>query len=157
MGTNDSTESIYSWCAFCLIARGKDRDAHVLKKDDDLVCFRDIFPAAPHHYLVVPIKHIDNCFSLHVGHITLVEKMVEMGRAVLLDQGVKDMTDIRIGFHQPPYTSVDHLHLHVLAPASQIKENMMFKFLPGTLSYVDESKLRMHLQRIPPRTSDNSI
>ncbi|XP_077566617.1 adenosine 5'-monophosphoramidase HINT3-like [Stigmatopora nigra] len=148
MGTNCSIDN--SWCVFCLIARGEDRDAHVLKKDKDLVCFRDILPAAPHHYLVVPIEHIDNCFSLNVEHITLVEKMVEMGRAVLLDQGVTDMTDIRIGFHQPPYTSVDHLHLHVLAPASQIKENMMFKFRPGTTSYVDEGKLRIHLQGILP-------
>nr|XP_061806404.1 adenosine 5'-monophosphoramidase HINT3-like [Nerophis lumbriciformis] len=140
-------------CIFCMIARGEDQDAQVLKRDEKMVCFRDIFPAAPHHYLVVPVEHIVNCFSLHEGHITLVEKMVEMGRDVLRDQGVADMTDIAIGFHQPPYISVEHLHLHVLAPASEIQENMIFKFIPGTPSFVDEKKLRERLKSIPSWTS----
>ncbi|XP_061561123.1 adenosine 5'-monophosphoramidase HINT3-like [Phycodurus eques] len=139
MATNNTDTSGDYLCTFCMIARGQDQEAQVLKKDQELVCFRDICPAAPHHYLVVPNQHIENCFSLHNGHVTLVEKMVEMGRTVLQDQGVADMTDIRIGFHQPPYTSISHLHLHVLAPASKIAGSVMFKFLPGTVSFVDVS------------------
>ena len=29
-----------------------------------MVCFRDIYPAAPHHFLVIPRKHIKSCSSL---------------------------------------------------------------------------------------------
>ncbi|XP_061668161.1 adenosine 5'-monophosphoramidase HINT3-like [Syngnathoides biaculeatus] len=137
MAKNNADASGQHLCTFCMIARGQDREAQVLKKDRQLACFRDVSPAAPHHYLVVPKQHIKDCLSLHSGHAPLVEKMADVGRAALRDQGVADMTDVRIGFHQPPYTSVDHLHLHVLAPASQIAGSALVKFLPGTASFVD--------------------
>ncbi|XP_078130406.1 adenosine 5'-monophosphoramidase HINT3-like isoform X2 [Sander vitreus] len=167
-------------CIFCLIANDQDKETEIIKKNKELVCFRDIDPAAPHHYLVVPIQHIHSCLSLHSGHIGLVKRMAEMGKTVLHDQGVTDMKDIRfllhetahpagiscnwswhpvpvrdiaqghckafttstfyfvarLGFHQPPFTSVDHLHLHVLAPSSQISECMQYKFIPRTNRFV---------------------
>ncbi|XP_039980566.1 histidine triad nucleotide-binding protein 3-like [Xiphias gladius] len=142
-------------CIFCLIANDQDREAEVIKKNKSLVCFRDIDPAAPHHYLVVPRQHIHSCLSLHRGHIGLIEKMAEMGRAVLCDQGITDMEDIRLGFHQPPYISVDHLHLHVLAPTSQISKYMMYKFIPGTYSFITEECLRKHLEDESPPAKYN--
>lgn len=50
-----------------------------------------------------------------------------------------DVLPHRLGFHQPPYTSVDHLHLHVLAPASQISEYFAYKFLPKSYRFVTVS------------------
>lgn len=35
------------------------------------MCFKDIYPAAPHHYLVVPIEHIKSCHSLRRKHVDL--------------------------------------------------------------------------------------
>lgn len=139
-------------CIFCLIASGQDKETEVIKKNNELVCFRDICPAAPHHYLVVPTEHILSCLSLHRGHIGLVERMAEMGKAVLLEQGITDMNDIRLGFHLPPYISVNHLHLHVLAPASQISPIMKYKFIPGTSSFVNEDHLQKQLKSISPLT-----
>lgn len=40
-------------------------------QSEELVCFRDIEPAAPHHYLVVPTEHIRDVLSLHRGHTGL--------------------------------------------------------------------------------------
>ncbi|XP_063758813.1 adenosine 5'-monophosphoramidase HINT3-like [Eleginops maclovinus] len=137
-------------CIFCLIANDQDKETKVLKKNKELVCFSDIYPAAPHHYLVVPIQHIDSCFSLHRGHVGLVKRMAEMGKAVLQDQGITDMEDISLGFHQPPNTSVDHLHLHVLAPRSQIYEALMYKFIPSTYNFVTEELLRNHIKDKAP-------
>lgn len=118
-------------CIFCFISQGNDKETEILKESKELVCFRDIYPAAPHHYLVIPKEHIVSCLSLQFCHLSLVEKMTEMGKAVLQEQGLTDMEDIKMGFHIPPYTSVDHLHLHVVAPASQIYKTLHYKFIPG--------------------------
>ncbi|KAM7367931.1 hypothetical protein PAMP_014196 [Pampus punctatissimus] len=146
MKRNKSTIETVETCIFCSIANGQDKQTEVIKKNNELVCFRDICPAAPHHYLVIPRQHIHSCLSLHRGDISLVERMVEMGKAVLLEQGITDMTDIRLGFHQPPYISVNHLHLHVLAPTSQISLFMQYKFIPGTNFFVSEDHLRKRLK-----------
>ncbi|XP_034755672.1 LOW QUALITY PROTEIN: histidine triad nucleotide-binding protein 3-like [Etheostoma cragini] len=147
---NMASNDIYETCIFCLISNDQDKETQVIKKNEELVCFRDIYPAAPHHYLVVPIQHIHSCLSLHSGHIGLVKRMAEMGKTVLHEQGVTDMEDIRLGFHQPPFTSVNHLHLHVLAPSSQIFKHMQYKFLPGTLRFVTEAYLQKHLKDNAP-------
>ncbi|KAM9339083.1 adenosine 5'-monophosphoramidase HINT3-like [Symphorus nematophorus] len=148
---SNSSKDIDESCIFCLIANDRDEETQIIKKDKELVCFRDIYPAAPHHYLVVPVQHIESCNSLHRGHIGLVERMAEMGKAVLRERGITDTEDIRLGFHQPPYTSVDHLHLHVLAPSSQISQYLEYKFVPKTYRFVTEKCLLNHLKsKAPP-------
>ncbi|XP_022593522.1 histidine triad nucleotide-binding protein 3-like isoform X1 [Seriola dumerili] len=154
---SDPSEGKVEDCIFCLIANNQDKEAEVVKKNKELVCFRDIDPAAPHHYLVIPIHHIHSCLSLQRDHIGLVERMAEMGKAVLREQGITDMMDIRLGFHKPPYISVDHLHLHVLAPSSQISNYMIYKFIPGTSSFITEERLRKRLKdNAPPVQFFNS-
>uniref|UniRef100_A0A1A8CXH8 Histidine triad nucleotide binding protein 3 n=1 Tax=Nothobranchius kadleci TaxID=1051664 RepID=A0A1A8CXH8_NOTKA len=142
-----SGDDIDKTCIFCLVACGRDKETRVIKQNQELVCFRDIFPAAPYHFLVIPREHIVSCRSLNKKHISLVQRMVELGRAVLLDQGITNMNDVRLGFHQFPFISVSHLHLHVLAPASQISQAMMFKFTPGSDSFITEESLRNRLRK----------
>ncbi|XP_025910394.1 histidine triad nucleotide-binding protein 3, partial [Nothoprocta perdicaria] len=108
-------------CVFCRIARREEpRTALLPCQYEDLVCFRDIKPDAPHHYLVVPVEHVRNCKTLKKEHIPLVKKMMEVGKNVLQHNNFNDMNDVRMGFHWPPFCSIAHLHLHVLAPASQL-------------------------------------
>ncbi|XP_072107661.1 adenosine 5'-monophosphoramidase HINT3 isoform X1 [Mobula birostris] len=106
-------------CIFCKIG-SKEQPADLVHWDEQFACFRDIRPGAPHHYLVVPRKHVGNCKSLKKEHIPIVEAMVTVGKNVLLQNGIDDLSDVRLGFHWPPFCSVAHLHLHVLAPASQM-------------------------------------
>lgn len=40
-------------------------------QDGEVSCFRDIKPGAPHHYLVVPTKHVGNCKSLSKEDVPL--------------------------------------------------------------------------------------
>ena len=47
----------------------------------------------------------------------------------------------RFGFHWPPFTSVDHLHLHVLAPASQMGLLSRLAYRPGSPWFVTVSVL----------------
>ncbi|XP_059211936.1 adenosine 5'-monophosphoramidase HINT3-like isoform X2 [Centropristis striata] len=93
-------------------------DTEILLSDDELLCIRDVKPGATHHYLVITRTHIENCKSLQLDDVPLVERMKEMGRSILEKNRVSNLDDVRIGFHIPPFSSVPHLHLHAMAPAS---------------------------------------
>ncbi|XP_077343067.1 adenosine 5'-monophosphoramidase HINT3 [Lithobates pipiens] len=123
MSAEDEEQSPYSYdsrCIFCRISNNQESGSEILHSDEDLVCFRDIRPGAPYHYLVVPKKHIGNCKTLTNEHVPLVRNMIEVGKNMLQKNHVTDLEDIRLGFHWPPFCSIGHLHLHVLAPASQL-------------------------------------
>ncbi|XP_077433019.1 adenosine 5'-monophosphoramidase HINT3 [Vanacampus margaritifer] len=117
--TNVLAESYDKKCIFCKIVN-HEMDTELLHCDEEIACFRDIKPGATHHYLVVPTKHVGNCKSLRKEHLPLVQRMVEIGKEILQKKHVTDLSDVRFGFHWPPFCSVTHLHLHVLAPASQM-------------------------------------
>ncbi|XP_058468582.1 adenosine 5'-monophosphoramidase HINT3-like [Solea solea] len=106
-------------CPFCRITNN-ETDTEILLSDDQLVCFRDLKPGAAHHYLIVPRRHIDTCKTLQADDVPLVEQMQQMGMKMLEKNKVCDLDDVRLGFHLPPFSSVPHLHLHALAPASQM-------------------------------------
>ncbi|KAJ8390238.1 hypothetical protein AAFF_G00109770 [Aldrovandia affinis] len=113
--------------------------------DGDLFCLRDRKPGAHHHYLVVPKRHMGNCLSLKKEHVPLVKKMVEMGKTVLQKNHVTDLNDIRLGFHVPPFSSVPHLHLHVLAPASQMDSRSLRIYGPQSFWFLTVHQLLQKL------------
>ncbi|XP_032877105.1 histidine triad nucleotide-binding protein 3 [Amblyraja radiata] len=115
----DSAGGFDRTCVFCKISN-RFVPEDLLHWDEQFACFRDIRPGAPHHYLVVPRRHIGNCKTLKKEHISIVQTMVAIGKNVLLQKGIADPADVRLGFHWPPFCTVAHLHLHVLAPVSQM-------------------------------------
>ncbi|XP_072307572.1 adenosine 5'-monophosphoramidase HINT3-like [Eucyclogobius newberryi] len=116
-------------CEFCQMANN-ERDTEVLMRDDAAVCVRDRKPGAAHHYLIISKEHIDNCIKLQPDHIQLMEQMKDMGMRMLQMNKASDLEDIRMGFHVPPFSSVPHLHLHVLAPFSQMSHRSMLRYGP---------------------------
>ncbi|EPS61853.1 hypothetical protein M569_12941, partial [Genlisea aurea] len=126
-------------CTFCEIACSSTSTL-LLHQDDRVVAFQDINPSAfSRHYLVIPIKHIPSVknlekspedFSLGMKKTLnwdasrlifffffvffMMSHMLNVGES-LLQKDAPDADRYRLGFHQPPLYSVDHLHLHCLA------------------------------------------
>ncbi|KAM4633175.1 adenosine 5'-monophosphoramidase HINT3-like isoform 1-T1 [Polymixia lowei] len=132
-------------CLFCGIAN-KQTGTEIILSDNELVCFRDSKPGARHHYLIVPRSHVGNCKTLQKDHIPLVEQMEEMGRGILEKNEVRDLDDVRMGFHLPPFSSVPHLHLHVLAPASQMNSRSLVRYGPQSYWFITVDKVLHQLK-----------
>jgi diadenosine tetraphosphate (Ap4A) HIT family hydrolase len=130
------------------ILRG-ELPTRLLTETKHLVAFRDIAPRAPLHALVIPkelvvsVLDLENDASFFVnGHkkddendtesgqsidngltsLQLLEELRETGLALVRERhpSAYETGDYKLAFHIPPFTSVDHLHLHVLAPASSM-------------------------------------
>lgn len=124
MGNKTSREND---CIFCQISQNKLPETKLLAENEKMVIFNDRSPASKQHYLIVPKEHHISPKTLCTEeHIELVNEMVEYGTEYLIKQGGND-TDMRIGFHWPPFTSVHHLHLHVIFPVSEM--SLMHKLI----------------------------
>lgn len=142
--SNVDCESYNKKCIFCKIVN-KEMGTELLHADGEISCFKDIKPGAPHHYLVVPTRHVGNCKSLSKEHVSLVERMVETGKEILLKNNVTDLSDARFGFHWPPFCSVSHLHLHVLAPASEMGFVSRIFYRLNSYWFITADQLIQHL------------
>ncbi|CAG8575365.1 13683_t:CDS:2, partial [Acaulospora morrowiae] len=106
-------------CIFCKIASGNDASTTLLYNDESVVAFKDISPAAEHHFLVIPKKHIKNINELKKDDNELVKNMKETGLKLISEklgesQSSITSTEYLIGFVSPPFNSVAHMHMHVL-------------------------------------------
>lgn len=124
-----------SSCLFCKIAHGQMPESRILKDTDGIVIFEDHRPASKHHYLVVPKTHVKNPKQLKPNDIDLVEKLVSIGKEFLQEHG-GNLDDSRIGFHWPPFNSIQHLHLHVMCPVREMSFFASAIYKPGTFWFV---------------------
>ncbi|XP_020873989.1 bifunctional adenosine 5'-phosphosulfate phosphorylase/adenylylsulfatase HINT4 isoform X1 [Arabidopsis lyrata subsp. lyrata] len=101
-------------CIFCEIVRNPTT-TRLLHTDEKVIAFQDIKPAAQRHYLVIPKEHIPtvNDLQRRDEDYSLVRHMLSVGQELLRKDAPQNIH--RFGFHQPPFNSVDHLHLHCFA------------------------------------------
>ncbi|PCH42518.1 HIT-like protein [Wolfiporia cocos MD-104 SS10] len=84
----------------------------IVWEDETFIVFRDYKPAAMHHLQIIPKQHIDNVKCLSQTDASMVIRMSEIGHRILDELDVPP-TLRRLGFHIPPFYSVNHLHMHV--------------------------------------------
>ena len=100
-------------CLFCKIAK-KEAPSEMVYEDENFSAFKDLYPKAPFHILIVPKKHIHS-----VDHIEVEDKEL-MGELILVAQKIaKENTlkgyKLQINVGRVGGQEIDHLHLHLLA------------------------------------------
>jgi diadenosine tetraphosphate (Ap4A) HIT family hydrolase len=106
---------------FGAILRG-ELPAVTLAESSRLVAIQDIKPRAPLHALIIPKAFVGSVFDIAQQDDDWFQEMKMMALELVRTQhpGAYSSGDYRLCFHIPPFNSVDHLHLHVLAPLSQM-------------------------------------
>jgi diadenosine tetraphosphate (Ap4A) HIT family hydrolase len=133
---------------FGMILRG-ELPAIVYDESPNVLAFRDRTPKAKFHALVVPKQFIPTVASLTQENLRILEEMRETVVPLLQQYEPRAFTDddYVLCFHLPPFNSVDHLHLHVLAPASKMNFIWRFgKYRTGTIWCADEAHIRNRLK-----------
>ncbi|XP_030753737.1 histidine triad nucleotide-binding protein 3-like [Sitophilus oryzae] len=145
-----------SKCIFCKIIT-KSAPADIKFENENIIIFKDIKPAAQHHYLSVPKEHLKNVNSLSKNdHKDLLDEMISEGKRIVEQEG-GDTNDLRIGFHLPPFNTVDHLHLHTISPASSMSLLHRVMFQPNSWWFTTVETIQERLANLDVATTkDNS-
>ena len=99
---------------FQKIADG-DIPADFVHRDDEIMAFRDINPAAPVHVLIVPIKPIPTVNDIGAEDAVLIGKMVGVARDIAATEGLADDGyRLIMNCNRDGGQEVFHLHLHLL-------------------------------------------
>lgn len=122
---------------FGKILRGEIPGTRVLANElgSNIFAFEDRSPRAPFHGLVIP-RHfipsiqdatVDNDDIDHTDFLELILQMEDVAHELIKSEFPEAFRkkDYILCFHVPPFISVGHLHLHVLAPASEM--NFLFR------------------------------
>jgi histidine triad (HIT) family protein len=101
-------------CIFCRIIN-KENEAEIVYEDEEIVAFKDIYPAAPVHLLIVPRRHIPTLTDLEDDDTMLMGRLIgvanDLARAFNLDQSGYRVV---INCGKEGGQLVYHLHLHLL-------------------------------------------
>lgn len=89
--------------------------ADVVHRDDRVLCFRDVNPAAPVHLLIVPLQPIPTVNDIEVDAEPLIGHMVTVARDMAIREGIaEDGYRLIMNCNSHGGQEVFHLHLHLL-------------------------------------------
>ncbi|MCS7243542.1 MAG: histidine triad nucleotide-binding protein [Candidatus Calescibacterium sp.] len=100
-------------CIFCKIIN-KEINSDIIFEDEKTIVFKDIYPKAPVHWLIVPKKHIET-------HMEITEEDQElMGHLHIITQKVAKKNSINnykliMNCGYEAGQRVFHIHLHLLS------------------------------------------
>jgi histidine triad (HIT) family protein len=101
-------------CLFCKIAR-KEIPAALVYEDDHLLAFKDIFPQAPVHLLIIPKAHCEGLGNLTPEIAAAAAQIPQLAARLAAEQGVQS-SGWRLLSNTGPEAgqTVFHLHFHLL-------------------------------------------
>ena len=113
-------------CIFCKII-AKQIPSEAIYEDEDLLAFKDIHPAAPVHFLIIPKLHMASLADAQPEHAELLGRMLELAPKLAQEQGcgvTKNADGSLTGGYKTLINTgpdggqeVYHLHMHVMGGA----------------------------------------
>lgn len=102
-------------CVFCEIVAGRS-PADVEYEDDEILAFRDIYPKAPIHLLIIPKRHLESVMTLQPADAPLMGRLFLAARRIGEARGLAER-GYRLAMHCGPDGGqlVYHVHLHFMA------------------------------------------
>lgn len=104
-------------CLFCRIIEGEIPSEQVYS-DDLVVVFKDAYPKAEVHWLIVPREHFSSLNELEERHDALIAHCMrllpELARQAGLEDGFRTIINTGKGGGQ----EIFHLHIHMLGGKS---------------------------------------
>jgi len=102
-------------CLFCRIV-ARQSPADITYEDDEVLAFKDIYPKAPVHHLIVPKRHIASLLD------ATQQDAAVLGRCLLVARRLAETTGyaekgFRLGINTGPEGGqvVYHVHVHFTA------------------------------------------
>ncbi len=102
-------------CLFCRIAAHQS-PADIDYEDDTIVAFRDIYPKAPVHVLIVPKRHIPSLLAVEPGDADVLGRCLTVAKQIGEATGFGER-GYRVTLNCGPEGGqvVDHIHFHFMA------------------------------------------
>ncbi len=102
-------------CAFCRIV-ARQSPADIVYEDDDVLAFKDIYPKAPVHLLIVPKRHIASLADIADADAGVLGRCVVAARRLAETTGYAEK-GFRLGVNTGPEGGqvVYHVHFHFTA------------------------------------------
>ncbi|HLF48771.1 MAG TPA: histidine triad nucleotide-binding protein [Methylomirabilota bacterium] len=102
-------------CPFCRIA-AKETPADIEYEDDEILAFKDLYPKARVHLLIIPKRHIESIARLGPEDTEVIGRCIQVARALGEKTGYAER-GYRVSCNCGPEGGqvVYHLHFHFTA------------------------------------------
>jgi histidine triad (HIT) family protein len=102
-------------CVFCRII-ARESPADIEYEDDEILAFRDLYPKAPVHVLIIPKRHIESLVRIEPHDTEMLGRCIQIARLLGERTGYAER-GYRLTCNTGPEAGqiVFHLHFHFMA------------------------------------------
>ncbi len=104
-------------CIFCKIAN-KEIPADIVYKDEEILAFKDLNPAAKVHVLVIPKHHISSLNDINEENYNVISYIFKCIPKIAKKLGLTNGYRIVNNCGQDGGQTVNHIHFHLLGGES---------------------------------------